>query len=255
MTRFYQAQGGLFTREDFATYEPIWAEPVHVTYRGYEIYSSPSTSRGGFEVTMQLNLIEGFDLAALGHNSAAMLHLVAESIKVAKSDVYHFVADPSATEVPTEKAVVEGVRRAPTYADPAGAGDGLSGSRHASGRGDHRRWEGGVDRRGGLRAQLSRQHHQLLGRRSLRQRRRVHTDARQWVGHRRRRGDYRTDLQQRRAPRLHLAISRRRQLRARGADPGSQQLTHAGDEGRDVLHVARHAGWRDDRANAVFRCC
>ena len=102
MTRFYQAQGGLFTREDFATYEPIWADPVHVTYRGYEIYSSPSTSRGGFEVTMQLNLIEGFDLAALGHNSAAMLHLVAESIKVAKSDVYHFVADPSATEIPTE---------------------------------------------------------------------------------------------------------------------------------------------------------
>ena len=73
-----------------------------MTYRGHDIYSSPSTSRGGLEVTMQLNLIEGFDLAALGHNSAAMLHLVAESIKVAKSDVYHFVADPSATEVSTE---------------------------------------------------------------------------------------------------------------------------------------------------------
>ena len=102
LARFYETHGGLFRREDFATYEPIWAEPVHVTYCGYEIYSSPSTSRGGFEVTMQLNLIEGFDLAELGHNSAAMLHLVAESIKVAKSDVYHFVADPSATDVPTE---------------------------------------------------------------------------------------------------------------------------------------------------------
>ena len=64
--------------------------------------SGPRRRGAWFEVTMQLNLIEGFDLAALGHNSAAMLHLVAESIKVAKSDIYHFVADPSVTDVPTE---------------------------------------------------------------------------------------------------------------------------------------------------------
>ena len=102
MARFYQRNGGLFTRDDFARYEPIWAEPVHTTYRGYDVYSSPATSRGGLEVTMQLNLIEGFDVAALGHNSAETLHLVAESIKVAKSDIYHFVADPKTTEVPIE---------------------------------------------------------------------------------------------------------------------------------------------------------
>ena len=101
MARFYRENGGLFTREDFAGYEPIWAEPVHTTYRGYDVYSSPSTSRGGLEVTMQLNLIEGFDLASLGHNSAAALHLIAESIKVAKADVYHFVADPKTTDMPT----------------------------------------------------------------------------------------------------------------------------------------------------------
>ena len=101
MARFYQRNGGLFTRDDFARYEPIWAEPVHTTYRGYDVYSSPATSRGGLEVTMQLNLIEGFDVAALGHNTAETLHLVAESIKVAKSDIYHFVADPKTTEVPT----------------------------------------------------------------------------------------------------------------------------------------------------------
>ena len=50
---------------------------------------------------MQLNLIEAFDVAALGHNSAETLHLVVESIKVAKSDVYHFVGDPTTNEVPT----------------------------------------------------------------------------------------------------------------------------------------------------------
>ncbi len=101
MARFYQQNGGLFTREDFAAYEPIWTEPVHTTYRGYDVYSSPPTSRGGLEVVMQLNLIEGFDLAALGHNSAETLHLIAESIIVAKSDIYHFVTDPSHAETPT----------------------------------------------------------------------------------------------------------------------------------------------------------
>ena len=101
MTRFYQRYGGLFTREDFAGYAPTWAEPVHTTYRGYDVYSSPTTSRGGLEVVMQLNLIEGFDVASLGHNSAEALHLIAESIKVAKSDIYHFVTDPEHADMPT----------------------------------------------------------------------------------------------------------------------------------------------------------
>ena len=102
MARFYQDHGGFFTRDDFAHYQPVWAEPVRTTYRGYEVYSSPPTSRGGLEVTMQLNVIEGFDMASLEHNSADALHLIAESIKVAKADVYHFVADPDATDVPME---------------------------------------------------------------------------------------------------------------------------------------------------------
>ena len=51
---------------------------------------------------MQLNLIEGYDLAALGHNSAETLHLVAECIKLAKSDIYHFVADPAFADMPLE---------------------------------------------------------------------------------------------------------------------------------------------------------
>jgi gamma-glutamyltranspeptidase/glutathione hydrolase len=50
---------------------------------------------------MQLNLIEGFDVASLGHNSAEALHLIAESIKVAKADIYHFVTDPTHADMPT----------------------------------------------------------------------------------------------------------------------------------------------------------
>ncbi len=124
MARFYQRNGGLFTREDFAAYEPIWAEPVHTTYRGYDVYSSPTTSRGGLEVVMQLNLIEGFDVATLGHNSAEALHLIAESIKVAKSDVYHFVTDPAHADMPTDGMISKAfadTRRAliaPDHASP-----------------------------------------------------------------------------------------------------------------------------------------
>ena len=100
MARFYQQNGGDFTVDDFAAYEPIWAEPVHTTFRGYDLYSSPSTSRGGFEVAMQLNLVEGFDLKALGHNSAEVLHILAEAIQVAKADIYHYVGDPQFTDIP-----------------------------------------------------------------------------------------------------------------------------------------------------------
>ena len=99
---FFRQNGGLLTVDDFAAYEPQWTAPVHTTYRGYDIYSSPSTSRGGIEVLMQLNLLEGFDLKALGAGSPQALHLVAESIKVAKADVYEYVADPKFATIPLE---------------------------------------------------------------------------------------------------------------------------------------------------------
>ena len=100
--RFYQENDGLFTAKDFADFKPIWKEPLHTNYRGYDVYSSPSTSRSGYEVLMQANLIEGFDLQELGHNSAEYLHLVFECIKLAKSDIYHYVADEEFVDIPTE---------------------------------------------------------------------------------------------------------------------------------------------------------
>jgi gamma-glutamyltranspeptidase/glutathione hydrolase len=98
---FFKEQGGLLSKEDMAAYREQWTEPVHTTYRGYDVYSNPSTSRGGIEVVMQLNLIEGFDLKALGPGSPEALHLMAESIKVAKADVYKYVADPAFARVST----------------------------------------------------------------------------------------------------------------------------------------------------------
>jgi len=99
---FYREHGGLLTKEDLAAYRPSWEEPVHTTYRGYDVYSNPSSSRGGYETVMQLNLIEGFDLQPLGHNSAELIHLTAEAIKVAKADIYQYVGDPKFTSIPAE---------------------------------------------------------------------------------------------------------------------------------------------------------
>ncbi len=100
MAAFYADNGGAFTMDDFAAYEPRWSDAVHANYRGYDVFTSPPTSRGGLEVLMQLKLVEGFDLAALGHNSPEALHLIVEAIKVAKADVYRYVADPTKFDVP-----------------------------------------------------------------------------------------------------------------------------------------------------------
>jgi gamma-glutamyltranspeptidase/glutathione hydrolase len=86
---------------DLAAYEPQFTEPLHTVYRGYDVYSNPSTSRGGFEVLMQANLVEGFDLKSYGAGSPKALHAMIEAIKVAKADIYRYVADPKFTIIPT----------------------------------------------------------------------------------------------------------------------------------------------------------
>ncbi len=100
-SRFYADHGGLLAPEDFAEFAPAWTEPLHTQYRGYDVYSNPSTSRGGFEVLMQLNLLEGYDVQALGYGSPEAIHLMAEAIKLAKADIYRYVADPKFTEIPS----------------------------------------------------------------------------------------------------------------------------------------------------------
>lgn len=95
--RFFRENGGILTAADLASYKPAWTEPLHTTYRGFDVYSNPATSRGGLEVLMQANLVEGFDLSKGG---AASWHAQIEAIKLAKSDVYRYVADPGFHAVP-----------------------------------------------------------------------------------------------------------------------------------------------------------
>jgi len=99
--RFFKENSGLLTAADLAAYEPQWTEPLRTTYRGYDVFSNPSTSRGGFEVLMQANLVERFDITSFGSGSPQATHALIEAIKVAKSDIYRYVADPKFTVIPT----------------------------------------------------------------------------------------------------------------------------------------------------------
>ena len=88
--------------KDLANYSPSWSAPIHTSYRGYDIYSNPSTTRGGFEVLMGLNLLEGWAIGDMdGPNDPRVLHLQAEAIKVSKACIYAHVADPKYKPVPT----------------------------------------------------------------------------------------------------------------------------------------------------------
>ena len=70
--------------------------PISVNYRGYDVYECPPNSQG-FTMLYALNLLEGFNLRYMGHNSAAYLHVVTESIKLAFADRNKYVADPKFT--------------------------------------------------------------------------------------------------------------------------------------------------------------
>jgi gamma-glutamyltranspeptidase / glutathione hydrolase len=98
--RFFRENGGVMRASDLSDYQPQWTEPLRTAYRGFEVFSNPSTSRGGFEVLMQANLVEGFDLKAFGPLSPKTMHAEIEAIKIAKADIYRYVADPKFVTVP-----------------------------------------------------------------------------------------------------------------------------------------------------------
>jgi gamma-glutamyltranspeptidase/glutathione hydrolase len=96
-----KAHGGVVTAADFARYEVVPREPVRGTYRGFEIVSFPPPSSGGVHVVEILNLLEGFDLRAMGDTSADFVHTVAEAMKLAFADRAKWLGDPDFTKVPT----------------------------------------------------------------------------------------------------------------------------------------------------------
>ncbi|WP_293067932.1 MULTISPECIES: gamma-glutamyltransferase [unclassified Moorena] len=110
-----EANGGLITKEDLATYKPVIREPIQGTYRGYEIYSMPPPSSGGIHLVQMLNTLEAFPIRKLGHNTAQTIHLMTESMKLAYADRSKFLGDPDFVPVPvaelTSKTYAERIRQ------------------------------------------------------------------------------------------------------------------------------------------------
>lgn len=93
MAAFYEAQQGLIRYEDFASLQAEEAAPINTMYKGYEVYESPPNSQG-IVLLIALNILKGFDLPSMAHNSGDYLHVVTEVLKLAFADRNQYIGDP-----------------------------------------------------------------------------------------------------------------------------------------------------------------
>src|SRR5436853_5310660 len=97
--KFMQENGGFLRKADFEQHTSTWIDPVSTNYRGYDVFGLPPNGQGG--ATLQiLNILEGFDLRAMGRNSAETLHTMIEAKKIAWADRAKFYADPAFAKIP-----------------------------------------------------------------------------------------------------------------------------------------------------------
>lgn len=103
LTAEMRKNGGLITERDLAEYVAQERAPVRGTFKGYEIITMPPPSSGGVAMIEMLNILEGVDLKAAGHNSPLYLHWLAESMRRAFRDRAMFLGDPDFTKPPIDK--------------------------------------------------------------------------------------------------------------------------------------------------------
>ncbi len=87
-----KSRDGLLDMRDFADHKADWVDPISVNYRGYDVLEMPPSTQG-FVALEMLNIMEGFDIKQLGHNTADYLHVVTEAKRIAFADRSAFLAD------------------------------------------------------------------------------------------------------------------------------------------------------------------
>src|SRR5438270_10951921 len=102
ITDYVQRNGGVLRMEDMQQHHSDWVEPISTNYRGYDVYEFPPNSQGIAALEM-LNIIEGFDLKALGYQTAEYIHVLLEAKKLAFADRDRYVSDPDFVDVPVER--------------------------------------------------------------------------------------------------------------------------------------------------------
>src|SRR5882672_4651382 len=128
---------GLLEERDFAEHRADWVEPISTNYRGYDVYEMPPNTQG-FLVLEMLNILEGFDVKSMGHNSAEYLHALVEAKRIAFADRAAYLGDPASvppavlkTLISKEYATARRKEIDPNHAAPAykpGAVPGVSSS-------------------------------------------------------------------------------------------------------------------------------
>jgi gamma-glutamyltranspeptidase/glutathione hydrolase len=97
-----RAHGGIVTLKDLASYEPAVREPLHATYRGYEIVTMPPPSSGGIALVEMLSMLSDFDMKYFGWHTAPGVHLMVETMRRAFADRARYLGDTDFAKVPVD---------------------------------------------------------------------------------------------------------------------------------------------------------
>ena len=96
---YCEKSGCFISLADLAAQKSDWVEPISTEYRGYTVYEIPPNSQG-LTALLALNILEGFDLAALSAQAARYYHTLIEATKLAFADRNRYIADPAFSKVP-----------------------------------------------------------------------------------------------------------------------------------------------------------
>ncbi len=100
IVRFHEANGGLLSAEDLAAFQVEIEPALSTSFHGLDVYACAPWCQGP-ALLQTLNLLEGFDLEAMGHNSVAYIHTITEALKLAFADRHYHYGDPRFVDVPT----------------------------------------------------------------------------------------------------------------------------------------------------------
>ena len=104
ISEFITEQGGFLSVEDLKSYEPEWINPVSSNYRGFDVWELPPNGQG-IAALQILNILEQYDIASMGHNSAEYIHLFTEAKKLTYEDRAKYYADMSFADVPVKELI------------------------------------------------------------------------------------------------------------------------------------------------------
>jgi gamma-glutamyltranspeptidase/glutathione hydrolase len=103
LVNYMKAHGGFITQQDLASYKTVERAPIRADYRGWEILGPPPPAASGVHIAQMLNIIEGYDVAAMGFGTAETIHHLAELLKIAFADRAAASGDPDFIDVPVER--------------------------------------------------------------------------------------------------------------------------------------------------------